>query len=164
MCPWPDSRTLAAKASLIVAKPTYDAFNSVRLTVPLKASLKIKKNLMQQALDAYGNSADYNVAEVATESTFQIARIYHNFSQDLFDSERPAELSELALEQYELLLEEQAYPFEEKAIEIYEVNSRRASEGIYDEWVIRSFEELAVLVPARYAKSEVGETIVEAIQ
>ncbi len=158
------SRTLAAKATLIIAKPKMDAFLAVRLTVPLKESLKVKKSLMQAALNAYKESSEYQIADVTTESTFSIAKIYHAFSQDLFDSERPVELSELEMEQYELLLEEQAYPFEEKAIEIYEVNARRASDGIYDEWVIKSFEELATLLPVRYAKAEVGETIVESIQ
>ena len=39
------------------------------------------------------------------------------------DSERPKELSKVELEQYNVLLEEQAFPFEEKAIELHEVNA-----------------------------------------
>ena len=34
-----------------------------------------------------------------------------------------------------MLLEEQAFPFEEKATELHEVNARRAADGIYDKWV-----------------------------
>ena len=69
-------------------------------------------------------------------------------------SERPGKLDELALEQYEILLEEQAYPFEEKAIAIHESNTRRSWEGLYDEWVQSSFAALAALSPVRYSKSE----------
>ena len=75
-------------------------------------------------------------------------------SRDLIKSERPKDLDELALEQYDLLLEEQATPFEEKAIQIHQANAQRTTKGIYDQWVKRSFEELAKLMPARYKKSE----------
>ena len=70
------------------------------------------------------------------------------------NSQRPKELDELALEQYEILLEEQAYPFEEKAIEIHEVNVQRSWKGTYDAGVKRSFDALAKLLPARYNKPE----------
>ena len=49
---------------------------------------------------------------------------------------------------------EQAYPFEEKAIEIHEANSKRSHQGTYDDWVKQSFNALAKLLPARYNKAE----------
>jgi hypothetical protein len=60
-------------------------------------------------------------------------------------------------------LEEQAYPFEEKAIHIHESNVERVAQGIYDQWVQKSFSKLKVLDPGRYAKSEKGETIASKI-
>ncbi|MCS6946781.1 MAG: tetratricopeptide repeat protein, partial [Steroidobacteraceae bacterium] len=71
-------------------------------------------------------------------------------------SERPKKLDKDALEQYDLLLEEQAFPFEEQAIELHEANAARAREGWYDAGVRASFAALAELKPARYAKSEAG--------
>jgi hypothetical protein len=79
------------------------------------------------------------------------------------ESERPAELDEAALEQYDLLLEEQVFPFEEKAIDLYKANTNRAADGVYDEWVIRSFGKLAELMPARYAKLERSENVITAL-
>ena len=70
------------------------------------------------------------------------------------ESERPAGLSADELDNTTILLEEQAFPFEEKAIEMYEANASRAAIGVYDEWVAASFEQLAILMPARYAKFE----------
>ncbi len=151
------TKFLAAKASLELAEPKRRSFAAVPLTHPLKESLAAKKAVMEELLDAYGRAADYGVAEVTTAATFRIAEVYHRFSKDLMDSERPAGLDELELEQYEILLEEQAFPFEEKSIELHEVNAARASDGVYDEWVRRSFEELAALMPARYAKAEKTE-------
>jgi len=70
------------------------------------------------------------------------------------ESERPSDLNALELEQYELGIEEQAYPFEEKTIKIHEKNLELLSLGIYSKWIEKSFEKLAKLIPARYAKFE----------
>ena len=151
------SRTVAAKASLILAQPTLTSYVAIKLKIPLKDSLAMKKKFMEQALAAFAASADYGIAEVTTEATFQIAEIYHQLSRDLMDSERPNELSAEELDQYDILLEEQAFPFEEQAIEIHQANTERAASGFYNEWVRASFEELAKLSPARYAKAEISE-------
>ena len=73
-------------------------------------------------------------------------------------SERPDGLSEEELDMYEILLEEQSFPFEERAIDVYEVNVGRAANGYYDEWVVMSYEQLAKLMPGRYAKFEKAES------
>jgi len=154
------TRTLAATATLELAEPKREAFNAVRLKAPLADSLKAKKSLMESALSAYNKAAGYEIADVTTVATFRIAELYQQLSADLFASERPQGLSEEELEQYDILLEEQAFPFEEKAIELYEVNASRSASGVYDEWVASSFEQLAVLLPARYAKFEKAEIYV----
>jgi hypothetical protein len=81
-------------------------------------------------------------------------------SSDLMASDRPGSLGPEELEQYEILLEEQAFPFEEQAIDIFAANADRAADGIYDKWVRMSFSRLAELMPARYAKTERSETVV----
>ena len=151
------SKYLAAKATLELAEPERFAFAAMKLTSPLKESLAIKKNLMEGLIAAYGRASEYGVAEVTTAATFRIGEAYQLFSRDLMDSERPNDLSADALEQYDILLEEQAFPFEEQAIDLYKANAVRATDGVYDEWVKRSFEALAELLPARYAKYERSE-------
>ena len=103
---------------------------------------------------AFKKTNDYGVAEFASLATFRMGEIYRQLGGDLMASERPKGLDALALEQYELLLEEQAYPFEEKAIAIHETNMRRSWQGWYDPWIRGSFESLAALSPGRYAKRE----------
>lgn len=154
------TRYLAAKATLELAEPARRRFLAVRISQPLADSLKLKKERMEDVLKAYGQAADYGVAEVTTAATYKLGEVYRQFSSDLLESERPRDLDAAALEQYELLLEEQAFPFEEKAIELYEANTSRAADGVYDEWVQRSFAALAELVPARYAKLERSEDVV----
>src|SRR5512138_512254 len=158
------SKYLAAKATLETAEPHVAMFNAVKLVAPLDRSLKTKRNAMEKVLAIYGQALDYGVAEVTTAATFGTAELYRTMGADLLESERPKGLDEEALEQYDVLLEEQAFPFEEKAIELHEANARRASEGVYDEWVQRSFDVLAKLVPARYARSEIGEDYAPSLQ
>ncbi len=157
------SKTLAARASLELAAPVRDAFLAVKLTVPLKKSLQLKKKRMEYALAAYGGTADYGVGEVTTAATYEIADLYYQLSQDLMASERPEGLNDEELEQYDILLEEQAFPFEEQAIDILMTNTARTQDGIYDEWVRKSFARLAQLMPARFAKSERSERLVAII-
>ena len=151
------SKYLAAKATLETAEPQVALFKSIKLVAPLDKSLKAKRNAMEKVMATYSQALDYRVAEVTTAATYGMGELYRQLGADLISSERPKNLDADALEQYNVLLEEQAFPFEEKAIELHEANAKRASEGIYDESVQRSFDVLAQLKPARYAKSEVSE-------
>jgi len=149
------TKYLAAKASLALAAPARDSYRAVRLTAPLKSSLATKRKALDAALNGYKNAAAYNVAEVTTQASFEIAELYRQLGADLMASERPKRLSADELEQYDLLLEEQATPFEEQAIKLHEANTEHARDGIYDEGVKASFGALAKLLPARYGKTEV---------
>jgi len=158
------SRLLAAQATLRLAEPVRDEFTRIKLVAPLKKSLADKRKAMENALKAYTDAADYQVAEVTTAATFSSAELYRQLGKDLLSSERPKGLSKDELEQYDVLLEEQAFPFEEKAIKLHELNAARARDGIYDEWVQKSFAALAQLNPGRYGKVEIGEQLVESIR
>ena len=157
------TKFLAAKASLELAEPVRRKFTVVKLNQPLAETMKLKRALMEDVIKVYTTAADYGVAEVTTAATFRLGEVYEQFSSDLMDSERPGNLDEAALGQYELLLEEQMFPFEEKAIDLYKANADRAPDGVYDEWVRKSFERLAGLMPARYAKLERSEDVVTAL-
>lgn len=148
------SRYLAAHASLELAEPLKDRFMDVRLAAPLRDSLRRKRERMEAALAAYGEAAEYGVTAVVTAATWQIAELYYQLARDLMESERPSGLADDALEQYEILLEEQAFPFEEQALDIFLTNAARVVDGVYDEWVKASFERLAGISPGRYARIE----------
>lgn len=153
------TRTLAAKSQLALAETPRDVFRGVRLTQPLKKSLSSKRNALETALQAYRTAAEYGVAGVTTAATYEMAELYRTLGADLMKSERPKGMSPDELEQYDLLLEEQAFPFEEQAIDTHEINAGRAHEGLYDDSVRRSFAALAELEPGRYAKSEILQDI-----
>ncbi len=156
------SKFLAAKASFELADYERQAYAQIELTLPLQKSLGKKKVALKRTLDAYQRTAKMEVQEFTTAATFQIAEIYGELSRDLMASQRPPGLDELELEEYEFLLEDQAFPFEEAAINIHETNIKRSWDGLYDGWISKSISALSKLMPARYAKKEVSyEAIAE---
>ena len=126
-------------------------------------SIKKKKQLLQNAIKAYETAIAYRVADVTTSATYQIAELYHDFAKALLKSERPKGLSGEVLEEYNLLLEDQAFPFEEKAINIHAANLNQVRDGVYTKWTKRSLDVLQKLQPGRYAKHEKINKYVEAI-
>lgn len=148
------TRYLAGNAALVLAEPEYQAFTQVRLVAPIEQNLNTKRIRMKRATSAYTDLIDYQVADVTAAATYYLAEIYFHFSRALKESERPTNLSPLELEEYELALEEQIYPFEEKAISVHEKNVELLGVGIYNAWVEKSIGKLAGLVPARYARAE----------
>ena len=158
------TKYLAATAQLKLAQPLRDSFRAIRLVAPLKKSLVAKRKSMEAALAAYKTAADYHVAEVTTAATFETAELYRKLGKDVLDSERPKNLNKDELEQYESLLEDQSFPFEEQAIQIHEINTALARDGVYDDSVKKSFAALAELKPGRYGKTEVTQDVVTALQ
>ena len=158
------TRYLGATAALAMAEPVAESYRQVALVEPLQRQLKLKKEKMDQALKAYSVAAEYGVADVTTAATYRIATVYRDFGKALMASERPKKLTKVELDQYNVLLEEQAFPFEEKATELHEVNAHRAASGVYDKWVKSSFDALRELRPVRYGKVEVSEGVVDAIR
>jgi len=147
-------RYLAASASAVLANDAYLQYKGIKLTLPLDKAMIKKTKALEKAMKAYQKTASYGVSFFSTEAGFQMADLYARLSVDLMESERPPGLSELEMEQYEILLEEQVYPFEDSAIAIHAKNVSRSWVGIYDEWVKNSFESLKKLLPGRYAKEE----------
>jgi len=150
----PRSTYLAAQSALVFAKDAKRQFDQIKLNLPLNKSLVAKKKSLAKTLTAYKKVSDYRVASFTTQSTFETAQVYRQLAQDLMASERPKGLDELALEQYDILLEEQAYPFEDQAIALFENNAKLSWKGLFDSWIDQSFQRLSHLLPGRYNKVE----------
>lgn len=146
------SNYLTALAFLDLGNHKAEIFRQRRLTVPLADSLRIKRQLLQDSSNLLGRASAFGFTEISTQATYVIAGIYQNFSRSLLESERPVELEGEELIQYDILLEDQAFPFEEKAIEFYEMNLARVKDGAAGEWIMESHKALAELFPARYAR------------
>jgi hypothetical protein len=157
------SRFLAAQSALVLTERYFAGFADIELVQPFEESLASKQNSMNAALAAFEALVAYQVGEVTAAATYYIAEIYYEYSRSLMDSERPADLAASALVDYDLALEEEAFPFEEQAIEVHEQNFALISSGLFNQWVQRSLDKLAELMPGRYAKSEISSGFVGSI-
>jgi TolA-binding protein len=146
------SSYLASSAALSLAMVDFEIFEKYKLTLPLKKSLAKKKELLKAAVNKFESLVGYDVAEIISASTYQIGQVYQVLAKDLMSSERPAELTELQLEQYNILIEEQAYPFEEQALDIYKINLSKIADGQFDVWIKRSLTVLEEMNPAEYKR------------
>ena len=156
----PRTRYLAGTAALVLAEDAFDAFVAVRLVQPFEVNLQKKRELMKTATQKCSQLVDYEIGEITAAATFYLGDIYAHFSKSLTASERPEGLNPAEREQYELAIEEQAYPFEEKAIQVHESNLKLISRGIYNAWIEKSLQKLAESVPARYARPEEASGII----
>jgi tetratricopeptide (TPR) repeat protein len=157
------TRTLAARSALVLAERLYDAFVAVKLLQPFEISLQEKKLRMDAVIEALGRLVDYEIADVTAAATFYMAETYFDFSHALTGSERPADLQTAELQEYELALEEEAFPFEEKAIDVHEKNLELLRAGVFNAWTEKSLGKLAELMPGRYAKNEMSSGFLGAI-
>ena len=158
------TRLISSKAALVLAQEQESGFASTRLSVPLQRSLKRKTYFMQKAVNLYGQASTYGISGIATQATYSIAEIYLSFSKALLASERPQNLSKTELEQYNILLQDKSYPFEDKAIEFYATNLGHVKDGIYDEWMQKSFAKLKALYPERYGRDVKLEPYINVLQ
>ncbi|MEH6824524.1 MAG: tetratricopeptide repeat protein [Motiliproteus sp.] len=145
---------IASEAALILGKQAMAEFQSRPLDLPLDKSLPRKRESMQTSIRYLTQTSNFGLSAQGTLATALIGQLYQEFAQALMSSERPHELDELALEQYEILLEEQALPFEDQAISLHEINVGRISQEIYTPGIASSLVQLRQMMPARYAKDE----------
>src|SRR5438876_3858254 len=157
------TRTIAARSALVLAEKLYGDFVVVKLRQPFETSLQDKKQRMDATIAALGRLVNYEIAEVTAAATYYMAETYSNFSRSLLDSERPADLKPEDLEEFKNNLDEVAFPFEEKAINVHEKNMELLHAGVFNSWTEKSLSRLTELMPGRYAKPETSSGFVAAI-
>lgn len=150
------SKSVAAQAALDVGRISALDASRIRLTAPVEVSLPQRKTAVEAAIQSLEKAAAYGYADITTAATFELGVVYQSFAKALIDSERPRNLNAEEVEQYNILLEEQALPFEEKAIAAHEGNLKRVGQGLYDDSIAKSVTALGVISPAKYGKREVG--------
>src|SRR3989454_765032 len=157
------TRTLAARSALILAEQLYGNFVVVKLRQPFETSLQDKKQRMDATIAALARLVDYQIDEVTAAATYYMAETYSNFSRSLLESERPDDLKPEDLQEFKNNLDEAAFPFEEKAINVYEKNMELLQAGVFNSWTEKSLSRLTELMPGRYAKHETSSGFLGAI-
>jgi tetratricopeptide (TPR) repeat protein len=157
------TRTLAGRSALVLAEQLYRDFVVVKLRQPFETSLQDKQKRMDVTIEALGRLVEYGIAEVTAAATYYMAETYFNFSRSLAESERPTDLNAAQLEEFEMDLDEAAFPFEEKAIDVHEKNMELLHDGVLNAWTEKSLSRLTEMMPGRYAKQELSSGFVREI-
>lgn len=157
------SKQMAAQASLEIGRGQASRARQLALTLPVEQSLPRRKAATESAIAALNGAASYGFADVTTAATYELGSVYRDFGRAIIQSARPSSLQGEALAQYELLLEEQAFPFEEKAIQAYETNLGRMNQGVWNDWIHRSANALVELSPGKYGKHDQRDTIYDSL-
>jgi tetratricopeptide (TPR) repeat protein len=150
------TRTLAARSALVLAEQLYKDFAVLKLRQPFETSLQDKQQHMDATIQAMGRLVEYGIDEVTAAATYYMAETYFNFSRSLVESERPTDLKPADLAAFEMDLDETAFPFEEKGINVHEKNMELLHGGLFNTWTEKSLSRLTELMPARYAKHEMS--------
>lgn len=149
----PETLALSAASAMALGNSAAAAFADIPLDHPLAHSLDRKQAALEAARARFAQAERFGGDSVRSEILYRRAELYRELAQDLMASEVPAELNEMEAIQYQMLLEEEAYPFEEKALKLHAENHRRIAETGYDDWIGKSLDTLARLHPGRYERS-----------
>ncbi|MBD3641530.1 MAG: outer membrane protein assembly factor BamD [Marinobacter sp.] len=152
---WHSHRTLdwSAASAIGLGNRAAAVFAGIALKHPLAQSLDRKQSALDNARAWFAKAERLGGESVRSEILYRRAELYRVMARDLIASAVPAELNEMEAMQYQMLLEEEAFPFEEKAMELHAENHRRIAAAGYDDWIGKSLEALARLHPGRYARS-----------
>jgi len=158
------SKLAGAQAALELGLAAAQDARGIRLSLPVEKSLPARKGATESAVQALNRAAAYGFADTTTAATYELGLVYRDFSRALIESERPRGLKPEELEQYNLLLEEQADPFDQKAIEAHEVNLKRVKQDLWNKSIAASAKALGELAPAKYGKRETREDSYESLR
>lgn len=150
--PWHSEETLlwASEAALVLGAAVAERFADIKLVHPLEQALARKQSALEQALNYFLEAESFAGDAVKSEVLYRQAELYRTLARDLVASEVPPELNELEAMQYEMLLEEEAWPLEERAMELHSENHRRIADAGFDHWIGQSLKALAAMHPGRY--------------
>ncbi|GAB4271862.1 MAG: tetratricopeptide repeat protein [Deferrisomatales bacterium] len=144
-----------AQAALALGRAALEEVRAVTLTGDLEAALARKEALLEQALVQLSRAAGLPYAQTFTEALFLAGQAFEHMKQALLESERPPGLTAEEREEYDFLLEERAFPLEERAVSYYRRGVAAAvAAGVYTPWVGRMFQRLESLAPWAYRRPE----------
>lgn len=144
-----------ARAALWLAEADLKAFREVRLAGKMEKALKEKETRLAAALQRLADAARFPYPETFAASLYKTGEAFEHMKTAILESELPKGMNEEETEQYRFLLEEKAFPLENRAVDLYRKGiaaTRKA--GIRNEWVGLMYGRLEVLLPYVYKRTE----------
>jgi len=153
----PVGQSLMIASSVAVAEQAQSQFVTIKLSNPLPVSLQQKQASLLEATERFEAILALEISPAYEQALYGLGQLKLEFAKALMDSERPSGLSELALEEYDMLLEEQAFPFEEQGLAYHKLNLERLWSGTNNQYSRDSLKQLQAYLPGQYQRDELVE-------
>jgi hypothetical protein len=142
-------QSFGAKAQFLLAEQAfaeYDAINIDGSTRAQKAAITKRAGALTKVRDTFQKVFPFKQVEWTLAALYRIGNLYETFSDKLFAAPPPPEIRRLGpeyIEEYRVLLEEQAGPVEDKAVEAYKrVVAEAKKSGVVGDWTKRTLKSL----------------------
>ncbi len=137
------SRPVLAQVRYLEGEEARAACEAVRLTLPLKTSLGVKKQHLESAIARYRQSIEIGATEWAHASAFRIGETLVGFGEGLTKSERPADLAGDDLLAYDEVLNRESRGIFDRGEDVWmELLRQNGAEATEDEWIKQAREAL----------------------
>lgn len=152
------ANSIAAEAQFLIGEQIWMSFKAQELPFPDEKNVRpFQKAMVSLAKMLASASAEYfKVFEFKSHgwtvaAATRVGLLYHRFRDKLFNVPMPPGLSEEEQDTYRFLLDDKAFPLEEKAIEAYVRALQLAKENqVYNKWGARAARELASINPETF--------------
>lgn len=156
----PEEGVYRAKAALRLSEIQLSAYKAIALKGNMEKALAQKEKSLDLVLAKLGESAAFPYPDTLAASLYYAGEAFEEMKTAILESERPKGLSAEELEQYQFLLEEKAFPLENRAVELYRKGlAATVKNGIHNEWVDKMYQRLEVLMPTAYQRTEELSTV-----
>jgi hypothetical protein len=134
----------------------YPQFKRIELNQPIQNTLNQKLKAFQVVQSLLQKSQSQPSQKHFFAARFLESQLYLDLALSIQNSERPEGLSELAMAEYEILLEDKLITYEDQALVLTEESIRMAQDSEHwGPWVARLYQQAAALYPSLYAKQEI---------
>jgi tetratricopeptide (TPR) repeat protein len=127
----------------------------------IKENYDKKEALLQKLADEYLKVVELGSAQWSVASLYMIGAAFQGFANFLYDAPVPVELNnEELVSEYKRQIEQQAMPFEDKAIEYYEKSINESARlKLVNDWTRLAKNKMSELKPDQYYYGKMEEFV-----
>ena len=127
----------------------------------IKDNYDRKETLLKKVADEYLNVVELGAAQWSVASLYMIGYAFQGFAKFLYEAPVPVELNtEELVNEYKKQIDQQAMPYEDKAIEYYEKSiAESARLKLVNDWTRLAKTRMSELNPEQYSYGKVEATV-----
>ncbi|MEL6546984.1 MAG: tetratricopeptide repeat protein, partial [Myxococcota bacterium] len=160
----PAATPFAAEAQFQLVELEYEKFKKVQITgntKQQKRGIEKKAKMLKEIESSYGKILGFKQVDWTMASLYRVGNLYQNFADSIIQAPCPKEIKaqarslgmtkEEVCDEYRILLEEQSFTIEDKAVAAYETTITKARElQVKNDWTKKTLVALNKLRRAQW--------------